>query len=242
MTRNPLVVDAPPATNCTFRTWSARFRPRRRNPFPERAPQWRAHRRRLRRTRHLRHLLGARQRGRGGAHGPVSRPTARGRRTTRRAEMVARLPAARPSDCTIEVAPRSLAPVVRADVADGNDAEPLPLDPLVTASTSSAAAGHPGRHSADVERLRRALPGHGLRLDLAARGNSRRSARRCVVAARPAAARRTDRLGRRPAGAPSVWPSTWAPPTSPPFWSISKAANASSASASRTRRWPGAPT
>jgi ferredoxin len=36
------------------------------------------------------------------------------------------------SDCTIEVAPRSLAPVVRADVDLGDAGETLPLDPAVS--------------------------------------------------------------------------------------------------------------
>src|SRR6185369_725575 len=72
------------------------------------------------------------------------------------------------SDCTVEVAPRSLAAVVRADVAGNASGEPLPLDPTVTSvnlTLTPASLADPG---SDVERLRRALPGCDLRLDLAA--------------------------------------------------------------------------
>ncbi|HXD40214.1 MAG TPA: ASKHA domain-containing protein [Ramlibacter sp.] len=72
------------------------------------------------------------------------------------------------SDCTVEIAPRSLAAVVRADVAGNASGEPLPLDPLVRSvnlTLTPASLADPG---SDVERLRRALPGCDLRLDLAA--------------------------------------------------------------------------
>jgi uncharacterized 2Fe-2S/4Fe-4S cluster protein (DUF4445 family) len=72
------------------------------------------------------------------------------------------------SDCTIEVAPRSLAPVVRADVAGAGGAEPLPLDPLVTSLELSLTPATLADPAADTERLRRALPGQDLRLDLSA--------------------------------------------------------------------------
>ena len=72
------------------------------------------------------------------------------------------------SDCTVEVAPRSLAPVVRADVAGSASAEPLPLDPLVRSLDMSVAPATLTDPAADAERLRRALPGQDLRLDLGA--------------------------------------------------------------------------
>jgi uncharacterized 2Fe-2S/4Fe-4S cluster protein (DUF4445 family) len=70
------------------------------------------------------------------------------------------------SDCTIEVAPRSLARVVRADVASSTGAEPLPLDPLVKSLDLSVAPASLADPASDTERLRRALPGQDLRLDL----------------------------------------------------------------------------
>jgi uncharacterized 2Fe-2S/4Fe-4S cluster protein (DUF4445 family) len=72
------------------------------------------------------------------------------------------------SDCTIEIAPRSLAAVVRADVAGNDSALPLPLDPLVRSVDLRLAPASLADPGSDVERLRRALPGYDLRLDLAA--------------------------------------------------------------------------
>lgn len=70
------------------------------------------------------------------------------------------------SDCTIEVAPRSLAPVVRADVADHAHEQPLPLDPVVTSVDLRLAPASLADSVSDADRLRRALPGRELRLDL----------------------------------------------------------------------------
>ena len=70
------------------------------------------------------------------------------------------------SDCTVEVAPRSLATVVRADVAGDASAEPLPLDPLVSSVQLSLAPPSLADPASDVERLCRALPEPHLRLDL----------------------------------------------------------------------------
>jgi uncharacterized 2Fe-2S/4Fe-4S cluster protein (DUF4445 family) len=72
------------------------------------------------------------------------------------------------SDCTVEVAPRSLARVVRADVASSTDVEPLPLDPLVRSLDLSVAPASLADPASDADRLRRALPGQDLRLDLGA--------------------------------------------------------------------------
>jgi uncharacterized 2Fe-2S/4Fe-4S cluster protein (DUF4445 family) len=72
------------------------------------------------------------------------------------------------SDCTVEVAPRSLAAVVRADVAGGATGEPLPLDPLVRSVDLRLAPASLADPGSDVARLRRALPGFDLRPDLAA--------------------------------------------------------------------------
>ncbi|MEO8653934.1 MAG: ASKHA domain-containing protein [Ramlibacter sp.] len=72
------------------------------------------------------------------------------------------------SDCTVEVAPRSLAPVVRADVTGDANTEPLPLDPLVSSMELNLEPASLADPASDVERLRRALPGVDLRLDLEA--------------------------------------------------------------------------
>lgn len=72
------------------------------------------------------------------------------------------------SDCTIEVAPRSLAAVVRGDVTSSAPAEPLPLEPLVRSLDLSLAPASLADTAADVERLRRGLPDQDLRLDLSA--------------------------------------------------------------------------
>lgn len=72
------------------------------------------------------------------------------------------------SDCTIEVAPRSLAPIVRADVTHGASAEPLPLAPAphrlrLTVAPASLADGR-----ADGERLVEAAGEAASGIDLAA--------------------------------------------------------------------------
>jgi uncharacterized 2Fe-2S/4Fe-4S cluster protein (DUF4445 family) len=72
------------------------------------------------------------------------------------------------SDCTVEVAPRSLAPVVRADVPGSASAEPLPLDPVIRSVDVSVTPASLADPASDFERVRRALPGQHLRLDLAA--------------------------------------------------------------------------
>jgi uncharacterized 2Fe-2S/4Fe-4S cluster protein (DUF4445 family) len=72
------------------------------------------------------------------------------------------------SDCTVEIAPRSLAPVVRGDVTSSAHAEPLALDSLVTSVDLSLAPASLSDTAADGERLRRALPGRNLRMDLGA--------------------------------------------------------------------------
>jgi uncharacterized 2Fe-2S/4Fe-4S cluster protein (DUF4445 family) len=72
------------------------------------------------------------------------------------------------SDCTVEISARSLAIVVRSDVAGSASTEPLPLDPVVTSVEVSLAPASLTDPASDVERLRRALPGQELRLDLRA--------------------------------------------------------------------------
>lgn len=72
------------------------------------------------------------------------------------------------SDCTIEVAPRSLAPIVRADVADGVGAEPLPLDPLLHRLRLQVAPPSLADGRADGERLVAAAGDTAHGIDLSA--------------------------------------------------------------------------
>lgn len=72
------------------------------------------------------------------------------------------------ADCEIDIAPRSLAPVVRTEV-DSADAAGGPLDPCVRRLTVAVPAATLATPTADADRLLAALPdGEGLTLDLAA--------------------------------------------------------------------------
>ncbi|HNT38211.1 MAG TPA: ASKHA domain-containing protein [Rubrivivax sp.] len=57
----------------------------------------------------------------------------------------------------VELAPRSLAPVVRADVRSGGDDAALPLEPLVAEATAACSAASLADPVPDAERVRRAL-------------------------------------------------------------------------------------
>lgn len=57
------------------------------------------------------------------------------------------------SDCTIQVAPRSLAPIVRADVHHGGPSEPLPLAPTLRRLTLTVPPPSLADNRADGERL-----------------------------------------------------------------------------------------
>ena len=70
------------------------------------------------------------------------------------------------SDCTIEVAPRSLAPVARAEAAVGDEREYLPLDPAVSSRDVALPAATLADNLADADRLRRALVLPEATLDL----------------------------------------------------------------------------
>ena len=61
------------------------------------------------------------------------------------------------SALALEVAPRSLAPVVRADVRSGGDDAALPLEPLVAEATAACSAASLADPAPDAERVRRAL-------------------------------------------------------------------------------------
>ena len=71
------------------------------------------------------------------------------------------------SDCTVEVAPRSLAPVVRADVEGGAEEE-LVLDSLLHAHEVRVAAASLADNLGDAERLLRGLAVPVTALDIAA--------------------------------------------------------------------------
>lgn len=71
------------------------------------------------------------------------------------------------SDCTVEVAPRSLAPIVRAET-DNGEKEILPLDIAIRAFDLELPEATLHDNLADAERVLRALGGDALRLDFAA--------------------------------------------------------------------------
>ncbi len=61
------------------------------------------------------------------------------------------------SDLTVEVAPRSLATIVRADIATGGEAEPLPFDPAVIALPLELPPPTLADQASDVARAKRAI-------------------------------------------------------------------------------------
>lgn len=71
------------------------------------------------------------------------------------------------SDCTVEVAPRSLAPVVRAETDDGKK-EILPLAAAVTARDISVPAATLQDNLSDIDRVLRGLAEAGTTVDLEA--------------------------------------------------------------------------
>ncbi len=71
------------------------------------------------------------------------------------------------SDCTVEVAPRSLAPVVRTETDDGAK-ETLPLDTAIAALDLALPPASLADNLADADRLRRALGGAACTIDLGA--------------------------------------------------------------------------
>jgi uncharacterized 2Fe-2S/4Fe-4S cluster protein (DUF4445 family) len=72
------------------------------------------------------------------------------------------------SDCTVEVAPRSLAPVVRTDTATGDQSEVLPLDAAVCGRDLSLPIATLTDNIADVDRIARAMGGSEITVDLGA--------------------------------------------------------------------------
>ena len=71
------------------------------------------------------------------------------------------------SDCTIEVAPRSLAPVVRAET-DNGEKEFLPVDASITAIDITVPEATLRDNLSDVDRVLRALGTDALTIDIAA--------------------------------------------------------------------------
>jgi uncharacterized 2Fe-2S/4Fe-4S cluster protein (DUF4445 family) len=65
------------------------------------------------------------------------------------------------SDLTVEVAPRSLAPIVRADVRTGGEGEALPVDPAITATELTLPPATLQDLASDSDRVRRALAEQG---------------------------------------------------------------------------------
>ena len=72
------------------------------------------------------------------------------------------------SDCTIEVAPRSLAPVVRAEADTGGVLEVLALDPVVISRDLTVAPATLADNLCDTDRLLRAMGEPALTVDLMA--------------------------------------------------------------------------
>jgi uncharacterized 2Fe-2S/4Fe-4S cluster protein (DUF4445 family) len=93
-------------------------------------------------------------------HGPDGAEVRRTRKWLRACQIVPR------SDCTIEVAPRSLAPVVRAEVGS-EGAETLRLDPAVASAELDVRPATLADNASDADRVLRALAGAD-KIDLAA--------------------------------------------------------------------------
>ena len=72
------------------------------------------------------------------------------------------------SDCTVEVAPRSLAPVVRAEAEVAGAAETLAVDTLISARDIAVDKPSLNDPASDLERLRRALAATTGTIDIAA--------------------------------------------------------------------------
>ena len=125
------------------------------------------------------------------------------------------------SDCTMEIAARSLAPVVRAEFDAGEAVEILPLDAAVVSRDISVPQATLADNLSDLDRVIRALAMPPPAVDLAA-------ARQLPAALRGgdwslrAHIRDDELIGFSPVGRrqPSASPSTSAPPMSPASWSI----------------------
>jgi uncharacterized 2Fe-2S/4Fe-4S cluster protein (DUF4445 family) len=72
------------------------------------------------------------------------------------------------SDCTVKVAPRSLAPVVRADAATGDVSEVLPLDAAVCSHDLTLPIATLADNICDADRIARAMDTLALTIDLCA--------------------------------------------------------------------------
>ena len=105
-------------------------------------------------TRHLRQLHGA------GARRPRA-PRGQGVRAFFAQEVAARLLRATAFDLVADVAPRSLAPVVRADVRTGGEDRALTCEPLVAAQDLQLPPASLQDLLGDVDRVRRALAQQG---------------------------------------------------------------------------------
>lgn len=88
-------------------------------------------------------------------------PAPRKRKWVRACQIAAR------SDCVVEVAPRSLAAVVRTDTDDG-EKEVLPVDPVVIGVDVDVPEATLLDNLSDLDRVRRALADQALEVDLAA--------------------------------------------------------------------------
>ena len=146
------------------------------------------------------------------------------------------------SDCTVEVAPRSLAPVARAEVGAADGEDRLPLDPAVVGQDVSVPEATLSDTLSDVDRIARALarPLDAVDLQAAIRlpqvmrdgGWSLRVFRRG-----------RELIGVAPAGSRTLGLAVDLGTTNAAGFLVDLESGARLASlASRTRRWPGAPT
>ncbi len=138
---------------------------RRRDRVPGGAAQWRARGGRLRRAGNLRLVHGAGPRRQdassGAGRGTSGAAQVREKKWARACQLQPR------SDCTIEVAERSLAPVARTEV-DAAGAEVLPTDAAVTGIDVAVPEATLTDTASDFDRVMRGLGAAGLSADLAA--------------------------------------------------------------------------
>ena len=139
----------------------------------------------------MRHLPGADRRGRNRRR-PARQAAARSEKKSRWVRACQVTPK---SDCTMEIAARSLAPVVRAEFDAGEAVEILPLDPAVVSRDISVPQATLADNLSDLDRVIRALA-MPLARSRSGRGPATAGgfAWRRLVAARVYPRRRVDRV------------------------------------------------
>jgi ferredoxin len=148
------------------------------------------------------------------------------------------------SDGSAEIAPRSLAPVVRTET-DRGEAEFLPLDPVIEGCALALPAATLADPLDDTARVLRGLAAAGV-ADAGRLGIDLAAARTLPALLRGACVHGAGMAGWSPspppASPPSAWRWIWERPTPPPSWWTCPAASAWPASGWKIPRSPGAPT